>query len=320
MFASLQQRFTAWALARQTRHEGTVTLTQRSVYIIPTRRGAGFAGVLVLMLLGDINYILSLGYVLTFLLASMALMSMLHAVRNMLKLEITAGRVEPVFAGEGAAFRFHFHNRGDLARYGLRLRDQQGSEVAFDLPAGLSTEISLIIPAKRRGWLAPGRLTLYTEYPLGLFYAWSYIHFDLRALVYPRPAEQTPLPASAAPSGTGAASVAGDEDFSGLRSYAPGDTPQRIAWKALAREQGLQVKHFSALQGNELWLDWMLAPSADPERKLAIMVRWILDAEAQGAVYGMRLPGLDLGPQRGPAHRDECLRAVALFGLEEHAV
>ncbi len=317
MLASLQQRFTAWALGRQTRHEGTITLTQRSVYIIPTRRGAGFAGLLVLMLLGDINYILSLGYILTFLLASMALMSMLHAVRNMLRLEVTAGRAEPVFAGDGAEFRFHFHNRGDLARYGLHLRDQERNEAVFDLPAGQSTEVSLIVPARRRGWLAPGRLTLYTEFPLGLFYAWSYVNFDSRALVYPKPAETTAFPASAAPSGTGAVSVAGDEDFSGLRSYAPGDALQRIAWKALAREQGLQVKHFSALQGKELWLDWLHAPTEDPERKLAIMVRWVLDAEAQGMVYGLRLPGLDLAPDRGLAHRDECLRAVALFGLEE---
>ena len=110
--------------------------------------------------------------------------------------------------------------------------------------------------------------------------------------------------------------VAGDEDFTGLRSYAAGDTPQRIAWKALAREQGLQVKQFNAVQGNELWLDWLQAPSEDPEQKLAILARWILDAEAQGLTYGLRLPGLELAPASGMAQRDDCLRAVALFGLE----
>jgi uncharacterized protein (DUF58 family) len=317
MLASLQQRFTAWALARQTRHDGTVTLNQRSIYIIPTRRGFAFAGVLVLMLLGDINYVLSLGYILTFLLASMAVMSMLHAFRNLVKLEIRAGRAEPVFAGDTAEFRFHVHNPGNLARYGLHLRDDREHHAAFDLPPRQNTEVGLAIPAQRRGWLAPGRLTVYTEFPLGLFYAWSYINFDLRALVYPKPAASARLPASAAPSGTGSISAAGDEDFSGLRSYAVGDTPQRIAWKALAREQGLQVKQFSALQGNELWLDWLQAPTEDPEHKLAIMARWILDAEAQGLLYGLRLPGLELAPGRGPGQRDECLRAVALFGLEE---
>ncbi|HEY5993977.1 MAG TPA: DUF58 domain-containing protein [Gallionellaceae bacterium] len=317
MFASLQQRFTAWALGRQQYHEGTVTFNQRSIYIVPTPRGIAFAGVLALMLLGDINYVLSLGYVLTFLLATMAVMSMLHTFRNMVKLEIHAGRAAPVFAGDSAEFQFHFNNPGTLARYGLHLRDQKGHHTSFDIAAGGHAEIKLLIPSERRGWLAPGGLTVYTEFPLGLFYCWSYLHFDTRALVYPKPAESAQLPPSAAPSGTGSVSAAGDEDFAGLRSYAPGDTLQRIAWKALAREQGLQVMQYNAVQGNELWLDLMAAPAADIEHRLAIMTRWILDAEAQGMAYGLRLPGVELPPERGIAHRDECLRAVALFGLEE---
>jgi uncharacterized protein (DUF58 family) len=316
MFESLQKRFTAWALGRQQYHEGTVTFNQRSIYIIPTRRGLAFAGVLVLMLLGDINYVLSLGYVLTFLLGTMAVMSMVHAFRNLVKLEIRAGRAAPVFAGESAEFLFHFNNPGAVARYGMHLRDLDGRQTDFDIAAGQHEEIRLLIPSLRRGWLAPGRLTVYTEFPLGLFYCWSYINFDTRALVYPKPVDTAVLPPSAAPSGTGSVSIAGDEDFAGLRSYAPGDTPQRIAWKALAREQGLQVKHFSALQGNELWLDLMAAPAQDIESRLSIMTRWILDAEAQGMAYGLRLSGVELLPERGAAHRDECLRAVALFGLE----
>lgn len=317
MFAKLQQQFTTWALRRQRLDQGTVTLTQRSIYIIPTRQGFAFAGVLVLMLLGDINYILSLGYVLTFLLATMAIMSMLHAFRNMVKLEVRAGRVAPVFAGDSAEFVLHFHNRGNLARYGLHLRDDRGHHTSFEIAASQGVEARLHIPAARRGWLSAGRLTLYTHYPLGLFYCWTYLHFDNQALVYPKPVPKAPLPPVAARSGAGTASAAGDEDFSGLRRYAAGDTMQRIAWKALAREQGLQVKQFNALQGNELWLDWQLARSGEYEQKLAIMTRWILDAEARGLVYGLRLPGKELPPDRGPAHRDECLRAVALSGLSE---
>jgi uncharacterized protein (DUF58 family) len=318
MLAALQKRFSAWAMSRQRIHEGTVTLSQRSIYIIPTRQGFAFAGVLVLMLLGDINYTLSLGYVLTFLLATMAVMSMLHAFRNMVQLEVRAGRADPVFAEDSAQFTFYFHNTGALARHQVHLHDRDKTHrVTFDISAQQTTEVKLPLPATRRGWLSPGRLTLYTEFPLGLFYAWSYLNFDTRALVYPKPAESIPLPASVTQSGTGTVSIRGDEDFAGLRSYVAGDTPQRIAWKALAREQGLQVKQFSALQGNELWLEWNLAPNENPEQKLSILTRWILDAEAQGLMYGLRLPGSELLPDRGVVHRDECLRALALFGLND---
>jgi uncharacterized protein (DUF58 family) len=177
-------------------------------------------------------------------------------------------------------------------------------------------KIMLAVPAARRGWLTTGRLTLHTEFPLGLFHAWSYLEFDTRCLVYPRPAAATPLPASSVQDGSGASGAAGDEEFAGLRGYVAGDALQRIAWKALAREQGLQIKQFSAQQGIELWLDWNLAPAMSSEQRLEILTRWVLDAETQGLHYGLRLPDTQLPPAQGAAHRDECLRALALYGLE----
>ncbi len=317
MLNALKQSFAAWALRRQRSHHGTVTLSQRVIYILPTRQGLALAVVLVLMLLGDINYNLSLGYVLTFLLAMMAVMSMLHAFRNLAHLEVRAGRANAVFAGETARFVFHFRDTGTLDRYRLVLRHENGDTVAFDAPAQQDTEVAFPLAATRRGWLTPGRLTLYTEFPLGLFHAWSYLHFDTRCLVYPKPLEEAPLPPGESPDGAGRRSVAGDDDFAGLRGYVEGDALPRIAWKAYARERGLQVKQFSAQVGEELWLDFAAASEADIEGKLARMARWVLDAESQGLRYGLKLPDGELPPNSGSAQRDECLRRLALFGLGE---
>jgi uncharacterized protein (DUF58 family) len=316
VFATLRQGFRNWA-SRRAVQTGSLVLNQRRIYILPTRQGLGFAFVLVLMLLGNINYNLSLGYVLTFLLATTGGISVLYAFRNMAQLEIHAGHVEPVFAGEQAHFVFHFNNPGTLVRHQIHLHDDAGHRTVFDLPAQHSTPVELAIPAPQRGWLDSGSLTLYTEFPLGLFHAWSYVHFDVRGLVYPRPAAPQPLPAASAQSGTGKVTVKGDEDFSGLRSYVAGDAMPRIAWKALAREQGLQVKQFSALQGQELWLDWSLLPNIATERKLELLTRWVLDADVHGLMYGLRLPNAEILPQHGSAHRAECLRRLALFGSAE---
>lgn len=316
MLNALKQRFAAWALRRQRSHDGTVTLSQRVIYILPTRQGFALGFLLVLMLLGDINYSLSLGYVLTFLLAMMAVMSMLHAFRNLAHLEVRAGRADAVFGGETARFAFHFRNPGALDRYQLVLRHDNGGTVAFDAPAQQDTEVIFPLVATRRGWLQPGRLTLYTEFPLGLFHAWTYLNFDTRCLVYPKPLAEAPLPPGEAPDGAGRRSVAGDDDFAGLRGYVEGDALPRIAWKAYARERGLQVKQFSAQAGEELWLDFAAAPEADTEGKLARMTRWVLDAESQGLRYGLKLPDGELPPDGGSAHRDECLRRLALFGME----
>jgi uncharacterized protein (DUF58 family) len=313
VFATLRQKFRTW-LFRPKIESGTVTLNQRRIFILPTRQGWGFAVVLLMMLLGDINYNLSLGYVLTFLLATTAAMTMLHAFRNMAQLEVRAGHNDAVFAGDNAGFVFHFHNNSKLTRHQLMLRDNTGHSTTFDLPAQQHARVLLSIPAQRRGWLDSGQLTLSTEFPLGLFYAWSYLHFDTRCLVYPKPAAPMALPASSPQDGIGKLLGAGDEDFAGLRNYVAGDPLPRIAWKALAREQGLQVKQFSATQGRELWLDWALLAYAASEHKLEMLTRWVLDADAQGLLYGLRLPGIEIAPQHGPAHRAECLGALALFG------
>lgn len=317
MLNALRQRFTAWALRRQRYHQGTVTLSQRVIYILPSRQGLALGFVLVLMLLGDINYNLSLGYVLTFLLGMMAAMSMLHAFRNLAHLEIRAGRADAVFAGETARFIFHFRNPGTLDRHQLVLRHENGETVAFDAPAQQDTEVTFPLSATKRGWLSPGRLTLHTEFPLGLFHAWTYLNFDTRCLVWPRPLDEAPLPPGESPDGAGRRSVAGDDDFAGLRGYVEGDALPRIAWKAYARERGLQVKQFSAQAGEELWLDFAAAPEPDTEGKLAHMTRWVLDAEAQGLRYGLKLPDGELPPGSGSAQRDECLRRLALFELPQ---
>ncbi len=282
------------------------------------------AFVLLLMLLGDINYNLSLGYVLTFLLTMMAVMSMLHAFRNLAHLEIRAGRAAAVFSGETAEFVFHFNNRSQLPRYQLCLVQTGDSfwsnantPLHFDVPAEQDAEIAFPLPAAQRGWLQTGRLTLYTEFPLGLFYCWSYLQFDTRCLVYPKPLGDAPLPSGGSPDGTGKRSMAGDEDFAGLRKYIAGDALPRIDWKAYARERGLQVKQFSTPLGEELWLDYIDTPERNEERKLARMTRWVLDAEVQGLRYGLRMPDGELPGGSGIAHRDECLRRIALFNLQK---
>ncbi|MDP2804399.1 MAG: DUF58 domain-containing protein [Gallionellaceae bacterium] len=314
MLKLFKQKFRNWAF-RRTVETGTVVLNQRRIYILPTRQGIGFAIVLVLMLLGDINYNLSLGYTLTFLLATAGGMSMLHAFRNMAQLEIHAGYVEPVFVGEDASFVFHFNNPGTLSRYQLQLHDDAAHRTIFDLAAQRSTPIYIAIPAKKRGWLDSGRLTLHTHYPFGLFNAWSYLHFDVRCLVYPKPAPPQALPAASAQNGEGKFIATGDEDFSGLRSYVAGDALPRIAWKTLAREQELQVKQFTAQQGKALWLDWTQLANLGTEAKLALLARWVIDAEAQGLHYGLRLPSVVLAAAHGQSHQAECLKALALFGV-----
>ena len=292
---------------------GSIFLRQNRVYILPTKPGLAFGVALAVMLIGSINYNLSLGYILTFLLASMGLVGMLHTFRNLVHLHISPGRVEPVFAGDTAWFELFLENRAAYERCTIVLR-YQGSATPCDIASGRGTTVSIPAATTGRGWLALERITLETRFPVGLLRAWSYAQPDMRCLVYPKPDQGTlPLPEPAA--GVGAKQVAsgGSDDFSGLRAYQASDSPRHIHWKAAAREQGLRTKVFSGSAAAELWLDWnLLPPHLDVEARLSRLTRWVLTADQGGLRFGLRLPGLELPPDTGESHRLACLRALAL--------
>jgi uncharacterized protein (DUF58 family) len=318
--AALKNRFFDWFVQPRTLETGVIVLVQRRVYILPTRQGVLFAGVLLMMLLGAINYALSLGFVLTFLLVALAFNAMLFTFRNLARLQVTSGRATPVFAGSDAKFTLNLSNPGRHARHAIGLSLNRRGDVAAeftDVPANATATISVAVPAARRGRLRPGRLTLFTRFPLGLYHAWSYVQPDIFVIVYPRPAPPgLPLPAAEAAPGIGASHGQGQEDFAGLRPYHPGDPPRHIAWKAAARGQGLYTKQFTGQAASEIWLAWdPLPPRMDTEEKLSQLTRWVLDADAQRLHYGLRLPETVVPLGGGDAHRERCLEVLALYGL-----
>ncbi len=295
---------------------GTIFLRQNRVYILPTRPGLGFGLALIVMLIGSINYNLSLGYILTFQLASMALVAILHTFRNLVHLYISPGRVEPVFAGETAWFELFVENRAAYDRASIALWHEDKA-TPCDVTASGDARLTIPVKTERRGWLEPGRITVETRFPVGLLRAWSYVRPDMRCLVYPRPDEGLlPLPEPSGGTGEKRVSGGGSDDFSGLRAYQPGDSPRHVHWRAVARGRGMQTKVFSGRAAAELWLDWnLLPPGMDVEAKLARLTRWVLAADEDGTRYGLRLPGLEIAPDAGRPHRLACLKALALHEL-----
>jgi len=318
-------RIANWIYGFTPPERGVVVLVHRRVYIVPARLGWLFGATLVILLIGSINYALSLGFALTFLLAGMGLAGMVHTARNLARLAVSAGRAEPVFAGESAQFRLHLDGRAAFDRPAILARHvRSGAQLVVDVPASGDAEVVLAVPARSRGWLPLGSVMLETRFPLGLFRSWSYAEPDARCLVYPRP-ERAPLPPSSAEAAAGAqrSPVPGNDDFSGLRAYQRSDSPKHVAWKAVARSDshytrsdGMLTKQFTGEAGAELWLDWrLLPPGMAVEGRLSRLAGWVLAAERGGANYGLRLPGVEIAPGRGESHRGACLQALALYDL-----
>jgi uncharacterized protein (DUF58 family) len=299
---------------------GPIRLRAGRLFIVPTRAGLVFAVLLLGLLVGAINYGVSLAYLFTFWFAGLAIVGMLHTQRNLAGLVLIARAPAPVFAGEEAVFRLRAEHDGGRARGRVALRHGELESPPVDVPAG-GADLVLALPQARRGWHAPGRFSVRSEWPLGLFRCWAVLAPDWGVLVYPAPAaDARPLPTHDVGDDDAEAtrrSTRGEgSEFTGLRAYQPGDPPRRIAWKAVARGgQGLLTKDFAGTGGaRRLWLDWGQTAERDVEARLSRLTRWVLDAHAAGLAYGLRLPGRTLPPQTGETHLRQCLEALALHG------
>jgi uncharacterized protein (DUF58 family) len=291
-----------------------LVLGHRRVFILPTRRGLGFALLILLQLLISTNYNINLGFALAFLLGSMAMTSTLHAFRNLAGLTVRAGRAPPAFVGETALPEIVLDNGDGRRRFRIELSCRRQTITFVDLTDSGARSVAIPSPAVRRGWLPLDTVTLATTFPLGLFRAWAPFNLPVRVLVYPKPLDAPPPWPEAGGGEEGSRLPRGrGEDFFGLRDYRIGDSPRHIHWKGYAKGQGLHTRVFAAHGARDLWLDYAEAPAAGVEDKLSVLCRWLLDAERAGRRYGLRLPGTTLAPDGGEAHLHACLRALALF-------
>lgn len=319
MLRALRRRWHAWWEARHSPAEHW-TLSQRNIYIVPTRAGLAFGFTLVLLLVASINYQLSLGYALTFLLAGSALASM-HMTHGSLRgLTLHVRRPAPVFAGDEAALEIVVTNPG-AARHGLGFGAQWPGErtpLAFaEIGAAGQSTVVVGLRAARRGLHPLPLLRIESRFPFGLFRAWSLWRPAGDWCVYPRPenpAAALPVPAPSA--GAAAAVVrvtAPGSEFDGLRPWRRGDTLRQVAWKKVARSGELVSREGGEAVSRELWLDWDLAQLPDDEGRLSRLAAWVLGADRQGLAYGLRLPGRELPPAHGLAQRQAALGALATW-------
>lgn len=316
----IRARFRAWWQGRLKRTDALV-LTQRNVYILPTRAGLMFAATLLTLLVASINYQLNLGYVLTFLLAGSGAVSM-HLTHNTLRgLTLRLKPAAPVFAGEAASLEVVLASPSG-ARHGVGLRIESAGVDTLtwvDVPAGGQASAHVSFVPEHRGRHDVPTLSAETRFPLGFFRAWTIWRPAGQVLVYPKP-ERPPAPlppARPTPGGQARAQHTQGGEIEGIRGYRRGDPLKLVFWKkaAKAMEAGgeLVSRDTSASAQHELWLDWDACGALPPEERLSRLAAWVLAADRAGVVYGLRAPRIEIPRDLGDAHRRACLEALALW-------
>ena len=237
----------------------------------PTRFGWAFLGLTALTLIGCINYGLSLGYGLTFLLSAVWVTGAAQARRLARSLSLALHAPAEATAGHPLDFGAQVTQTGGAGRVEVRGvavqngREQSVTAGAF-LAGGETRRIPLSLTAPQRGLLTL-RAELLALDTFGLWLARSRAHAEAGALVAPAPERTPPTPPTLAAAGEGDTGqrMSGSDDFAGLRPYAAGDAPRLISWRHAARTGQLVTREFDAPLGRALALDWA-APAAIPRR------------------------------------------------------
>ncbi len=304
-----------WDLRRQPRE--SQTLTQRNIYIVPSRAGLAFCLTLLLLLVVSINYQLSLGFALTFLLAGSAAASMQMTHGSLRGLTLHLKPLVPAFDGEAAVLEMVVTNPG-RSRLGLGFGldlDARPIPLAY---AEIGAEGQTVV---HLSWLAPGRglhglplVRVESRYPFGLFRAWTIWRPAGQQWVYPRPESPTPpWPQAEAAQGDDkpAARTGTGTEFEGVRAYRRGDTLRQVVWKKAARTGEMISRETAGAVQRELRLHWSQAQGLEPEARLSRLAAWVVAADAAGHNWGLTLPGVELEPANGSAQRHAALQALA---------
>lgn len=328
MIRAATQRFMQRIFRTHAEDSLPLAIEHQRIYILPTRRGWAFLLVLMLMLVASVNYALSLGYALCFLLIGLFSATLLHTYRNLAGVELRQIRSSTAYAGEPLNFILQLFNNSNQTRYGLRISALEAVSsagkteteslitVTVGIPTQGATSASLDMPTIQRGQQALGRLTLQSDWPLGLWTAWSYIHTPQSGLVFPQPEIDAPsLPCECAEGAGIRNRNATGGDVAGLREYQAGDPLTAVAWKSAARGQGLHVRTFDDETGPGITrLTLGSTQLSDTEARLSRLAAWILEAEQRNADYSLELPGFHLSLAQGSAQLEAALGACALFG------
>jgi uncharacterized protein (DUF58 family) len=311
----LLQRLQTWAerrlpaLTRYRRLESLpIELHRRRIYIVPSAFGIGFSLLLLVMLVGALNYANNAALLLTCLLGGASAASMLVTFRSLDGLRLSHIHAAHAVAGQTMELTLVFES--GRPRQAIRL-DLGDRSLSFALGPSGTVNVKLAMPTTRRGWQALPRLRLWSSWPLGLFRAWSWLWPEQKVLVWPQPELAGPPPLGASDDARHMRLHRGDE-LAALRDYRVGDPQRHIAWKASARHLHLLVKDFEQPQSRPQWqLDWRQMSGMDSEARIARLARWVEDAQIQRQHFSLWLPGIEITSNSGPLHHAHCMNALA---------
>jgi len=297
-----------------------ITIRHERIYILPTTRGLAFLCVLAIMLMASINYGLNLGYALCFILVGLFSACLLATYKNLVGIQFATATVDHIFQGNTLQYKIKLGDKTKRQRSSISISTENASDTV-DIEVNSAKDATLNIKEAKRGIHTLGRITLSSDFPLGLWRGWGYIHTPVKAYVYPKPEQPVAKFSGSNTASDGSPAVhAAEQEYAGLKSYETTDSPSQIAWKKVASGAGWYSKKFETHDEQlEIAIRWSDTPGhMDIEQRLSRMCGWVNKAVDENSAFTFELPGSQPSAlASGREHGLTCLQALAAYSPED---
>lgn len=307
----LARRIDNWIEKKHHNTHSFFNISRHNIYILPSKAGWLFILTLIAILSGAINYNNNMAYLLCFFLASLGFIAMLQTHQNISGIIIKSAHSPAVYCGREIEFNFDVSTNTSHHHFSIHI---ENNKEVLSVSNALNPKFTVTDTAKKRGRQNPSRFKVCSEFPLGLFHAWTQVNINNSVIIYPKPVTHSVINSDFSSGNKQTRKAIGDDEYTGIRNYIKGDNPKKMAWKTIAKTNILYTKEFHTESGDYLIFDYkQLSDITNIEEKLSILCGLIINTHNQKTIYGLRLPKKVIGPSHGENHLHKCLSQLALF-------
>ena len=286
--------------------QGAKRLQQKDVLVFVYRPGYIYVILILITFIAGVNYANNLILAFCFLISALLCISFYLAYQQLKGLEITLDYDEVGQVGEAIELIVTLSQSQPRARY---LQVNVGHFQQYIYFNERSQTVHFHFQPERRGAFYYPDLSLMSVYPLGLVRAWTHVYLKQQLITWVAPKAHQIYSEQHQ-----AALQQGMDEFYELKNYQVGDSLNQVAWKQLARGQGMYIKQFVPhAEQQQIVIDYASMPSHEHEEKLSMMMGLIERCAAMDQAYSVQLKNttLNLAPGERPLQQAKRLLAEA---------
>ena len=281
------------------------------IYILPTRMGGYFNGLIFLMFLLAVGYNNNLLLIFTLFLFALNLMWVIQTHFHLLALKMKTITINEGHAGEELLAVIHWlKTPKGPSEWQLSLENSH-QILPLKVLENSNSQCICQVTLQSRGLWNFQHLFVKTELPFGLYKVWVFLPVVTSVHVFPRrlPSAPSPPVSSSEREGEFSTQRIGPHDVRNLAPY-DGSESRKISWKHYARSGELVVKEGEELRMSEI--KFAVPVGVISENFLSLMATQMVFCQGQNAVFSLETPLKKIGPGSGEKHLHDCLRVLSL--------